>query len=85
MPFPFQGPLHGWQVSHYVLCALPVQESGLWISRVPGHMGKEGPTWLPEVNSVTAGVPWLLPENKTKSPPGSLHPVLFENKHAIIL
>ena len=25
-----------------------------------------------------------LPENKTKSPPGSPHPVLFENKHVIV-
>lgn len=34
-------------MSHYVLCALPFQESGLWIPRVRGYTGKEGPTWLP--------------------------------------
>lgn len=60
-------------------------------TRVPRHVGKEGPTWLPARRtqhiyvSCNCHVLWRFPENKTNEPPGSPHPDLFENKHAIVL
>ena len=59
-------------------------------------LGKMGPTWLsarqtPHTHTHThthvnchCHVLGQFPENKTKSPPGSPHPVLFENKHVIV-
>lgn len=55
------------------------------------ELGKVGPTWFPKrqtlhtlVSSHHCHVLEPFPENKTHSPPGSRHPVLFENKHAIV-
>ena len=75
-----------------MFCTLPFYRSGLQVPGVP-RPGEEGPHLaFCKTNSTHTHthvnchchVLGQLPENKTKSPPGSPHPVLFENKHVIV-